>query len=342
MTKKIDLRSDTVTKPTKGMLEYMMKAKVGDDVFGEDPTVNDLQKKVSSMFGMESGLFVPSGVMSNQLALKLLTNPGDEVVIDHKGHVFNYETAAASLISSVQLNPIKGERGKLNPALIADAMRSGQDWEPNPSVVVLENATNKGGGTCYTQEELVTVSSTAAELNLSLHLDGARLWNAMTATNTDPDFYGSIADTITVSFSKGLGAPVGSMLLSSKENIERARRYRKMLGGGMRQVGLLAAAADYAVDHHLPLLEEDHRRAKELARTISSCSKLRIDPDTVETNIVIFEVKNGEVSSALKSLEEKNVLMVPFGSKTIRATFHFEVGDQELEKTKDAIADLFS
>lgn len=342
MSKKIDLRSDTVTKPTEGMLKAMMKAKVGDDVFREDPTVNALQEKVSSMFGMEAGLFVPSGVMSNQLAIKVLSNPGDELIIDHKGHVFNYETAAASLISSVQINPVQGSHGKLSPELITGAMRSGQDWEPNPAVVVVENATNKGGGTCYSEEELMAISSTAAELDLSLHLDGARLWNAMTATNTDPDFYGSVADTITVSFSKGLGAPIGSMLLSSEENIERARRYRKMLGGGMRQVGILAAAAGYAIDNHLSLLVEDHRRAKDIAYTISNCSKLNIDPEAVETNIVIFEVKNGDVSSAVQNLKEKDVLMVPFGSQTIRATFHFEVGDQELEKTKDAIADLFS
>jgi len=337
----IDLRSDTVTKPTEGMRKAMMQASVGDDVFGEDPTVNDLQEKVSSMFGMEAGLFMPSGVMSNQLALKLLSSPGDEVIIDYKGHVFNYETAAASLISSVQLNPVQGRAGKLDPQLIQGAMRSGQDWEPNPSVVVVENATNKGGGTCYTDNELQAISSTASELNLSLHLDGARLWNAFTATHTAPEFYGTVADTMTVSFSKGLGAPVGSMLLSSQENIDKARRFRKMLGGGMRQVGLLAAAADYAIDHHLPLLKEDHRRARELANTISSCNKLEIDPDTVETNIVIFEVSDGQVSLALKNLEDKNVLMVPFGSKTIRATFHFEVGDQELEQTKAAMLDLF-
>ncbi|MDX1585252.1 MAG: GntG family PLP-dependent aldolase [Balneolaceae bacterium] len=342
MSDMIDLRSDTVTKPTDGMRKAMVEAKVGDDVFGEDPTVNELQEKVAAMFGMEAGLFVPSGVMSNQLALKLLSSPGDEVLIDYKGHVFNYETAAASLISSVQLNPLHGTKGKLTPELVKSAMRSGQDWEPNPSVVVVENATNKGGGTCYSDSELRDIADTASELNLSLHLDGARLWNAMTATRTDPEFYGTIADTITVSFSKGLGAPVGSMLLSSKEHIELARRYRKMLGGGMRQIGLLAAAAGYAIDHHLPLLKEDHRRAKELARTISKCSKLAIDPETVETNIVIFEVRIGEVESALEHLRDRNIQMVPFGANTIRATFHFEVGDRELEKVCKAMEILFT
>lgn len=324
------------------MRNAMMQAKVGDDVFGEDPTVNQLQERVSSLFGMEAGLFVPSGVMSNQLALKLLCNAGDEVLIDYKGHIFNYETAAASLISSVQLNPLRGTRGKLTPDLIKEAMRSGQDWEPNPSVVVIENATNKGGGTCYSESELRDMATSASEMGLSVHLDGARLWNAMTATHTAPEFYGTIADTITVSFSKGLGAPVGSMLLSSKEQIGKARRYRKMLGGGMRQVGMLAAAADYAIEHHLPLLKEDHRRAKELARTISNCSKLAIDPDTVESNIIIFKVKSGEVDSALKQLRDKDIHMVPFGSNTIRATFHFEIGDSELETVCRTIKTLFN
>lgn len=337
----IDLRSDTVTKPTEGMRKAMMEANVGDDVFEEDPTVNALQEKVSGMFGMEAGLFVPSGVMSNQLALKLLSSAGDEVLIDYKGHVFNYETAAASLISSVQLNPLRGTKGKLNSRLIREAMRSGQDWEPKPSVVVVENATNKGGGTCYTESELRDIASTASDLGLSVHLDGARLWNAMTATQTVSDFYGSVAETITVSFSKGLGAPVGSMLLSTREKIESARRYRKMLGGGMRQVGILAAAADYAIEHHLPMLKEDHRRAKELAHTISNCSRLTIDPETVETNIVIFEVNSGEVDSALQQLSEREIHMVPFGSNTIRATFHFEIGDRELGKVCKAMETLF-
>lgn len=337
----IDLRSDTVTKPTQGMLEAMMEAEVGDDVFGEDPTVNAFQDKIARMFGMEAGLFVPSGVMSNQLAIKVLTNPGEEVIIDYKGHMFNYETSAASLISSVQINPVRGEHGKLNPDLIAEAMRSGHDWEPRPSVVVIENSTNKGGGVCHTRNELDEIKGKAEELNLSVHFDGARIWNAMVATGIKPEFFGSVADTMTVSFSKGLGAPVGSMLLSSKENIARARRYRKMLGGGMRQVGLLAAAADYAVDNHLALLKEDHRRAKTLAGTIAGCSKLDIDPDTVETNIVIFEVNDGNVSSAIMQLQEKGIRMVPFGPRSIRATFHFQIGDAELNITRKVVEDLF-
>lgn len=337
----IDLRSDTVTKPTEGMLQAMMKAPVGDDVFGEDPSVNALQKSLAQLFDFEAGLFVPSGVMSNQLSLKVLTNPGDEVIIDETGHVFNYETAAASLISSVQIHPVAGFSGKLNGELIRHAVRTGKDWEPVSRLVVIENTTNKGGGACYTKEELLEVKAAAGELGLAVHLDGARIWNAITASNIAPDFFGGIADTMTISFSKGLGAPAGSMMLSSAENIRRARRYRKMLGGGMRQVGILAAAADYAIEHHWPLLEHDHRRAKELAGIIATCDGLSIDPDSVETNILIFDVLEEDAGLALKKLEEKNILMTLFGPGTIRATFHFQIDDEALEKTGQAIKELF-
>ncbi|MDZ7715604.1 MAG: GntG family PLP-dependent aldolase [Balneolaceae bacterium] len=337
----IDLRSDTVTSPTTGMLKAMTDANVGDDVFGEDPTVNAFQEKIAAMFGMEAGLFVPSGVMSNQLALKVLTNPGEEVIIDHKGHIFNYETSAASLISGVQIHPVEGTKGKLNPDLIQSAMRGGNDWEPLPSVVVVENTTNKGGGTCYSKEELARIKQKADELDLGLHLDGARIWNAIVATGIDPDFFGTVADTITVSFSKGLGAPVGSMLLSSNKNITKARRFRKMLGGGMRQVGILAAAADYAVENHFSLLKEDHRRAKELAHAINECEGLTIDLESVESNIIIFKVDNGEVDSALTQLEDQGVRMVPFGSGNIRATMHFQVTDADLKIAQKAIKHIF-
>lgn len=337
----IDLRSDTVTKPTPGMLDAMFQAEVGDDVFREDPTVNAFQKKMAEMFGMEAGLFTPSGVMSNQLALKVLTKSGEEVIIDHKGHVFNYETSAASLISGVQLNPVRGHKGKLDPQLITAAMRSGLDWEPLPSVVVVENSTNKGGGVCYTHKELEDIRLTATEHDLAIHLDGARIWNAMVATDIDPVFFGGIADTITVSFSKGLGAPVGSMLLASEEHIQQARRYRKMLGGGMRQIGLLAAAADYAVEYHLPLLKEDHRRAKELAKVVDQSDGFSVDLESVETNILIFEVLNETAENVLRELKARNVLMVPFGSNTIRATFHNQIDDEDLEKVKSAFADLY-
>lgn len=337
----IDLRSDTVTKPTPEMLDFMTKAEVGDDVFAEDPTVTAFEQKVFAMFGMEAGLFVPSGTMSNQLGVKVLTNPGDEILIDHKGHIFNYETGGAGFLSGVQISTIQGKKGKLSPEDIKNSVRGGFDWEPRTSVLCLENTTNKGGGVCYSKDELSSLKSFADKNNLKVHLDGARIWNAMVHTGIEPTFFGEIADTISVCFSKGLGAPVGSMLLSYKENITKARRFRKMWGGGMRQVGLLAAAADFALDNNFSKLKKDHERAKQLAEAVDGCSNLSIDLNSVETNIVIFDVKNESAVEALARLEEKGVRMVPFGPNTIRATFHYQIGDAELQKVVDSMKELF-
>jgi len=336
----IDLRSDTVTRPTKEMLDAMTTAETGDDVFGEDITVNRFEEKMSKLFGMEAGLFVPSGTMSNQLCIKVLTEPGDEVIIDELGHVFNYETAAAAHLSSVQLRPLKGIRGKITSDLIKAAIRTKNDWDPHSRVIAVENTTNKGGGSCYTESELASIKDLADEQEMHVHLDGARIWNAVTVTGTDPGFYGNVSDTISICFSKGLGAPVGSMMLSSVQRIKKARRFRKMLGGGMRQVGLLAAAADYAVDNHWPLLEEDHRRARKLASAISEKKGLTINPEDVESNIVIFDVDHDSAETVLNQLAEKGVLMVPFGPKTIRATFHFQVDDHDLEQILKAVKEL--
>lgn len=338
----IDLRSDTVTKPTPEMLDFMTKAEVGDDVFAEDPTVAAFEQKVSAMFGMEAGLFVPSGTMSNQLGIKVLTNPGDEILIDHKGHVFNYETGGAGFLSGVQVSIIQGKKGKLSTEDIKNSVRGGFDWEPRTSVLCLENTTNKGGGVCYSKDELSSLKSFADQNNLKVHLDGARIWNAMVHTGIEPTFFGEIADTISVCFSKGLGAPVGSMLLSSKENITKARRFRKMWGGGMRQVGLLAAAADFALDNNFSKLKKDHERAKKLAEAVDDCTNLSIDLSSVETNIVIFDVEKESAVEALAKLEEKGVRMVPFGPNTIRATFHFQIGDEELQKVVDSMKELFN
>ncbi len=339
--KTIDLRSDTITKPTPEMLEFMIQAEVGDDVFAEDPTVKAFEEKISNLFGMEAGLFVPSGTMGNQLGVKVLTNPGDEILIDYKGHIYNYETGGAGMLSGVQINPIHGSNGKLSVSDIKDHVRGNFDWEPKTSVLCLENTTNKGGGVCYSKEELKSLKAFADENNLKVHVDGARIWNAMVATGVEPEFFGEIGHTLSVCFSKGLGAPAGSMLISTKENIAKARRFRKMWGGGMRQVGLLAAAADYALDNNLPKLKEDHRRAKKLAKAISECSQLSVDTDSVETNIVIFDVLDESATDALAKLEAEGVLMVPFGPKTIRATFHFEIGDEQLEKVVSVIRKIF-
>lgn len=333
----IDLRSDTVTRPTPGMLKAMNEAEVGDDVFGEDPSVNLFQSEMAELFGMEAGLFVPSGTMSNQLCLHLLTDPGDEVIIDELGHVFNYETGAAAHLSSIQLRPLKGKQGKLSKGLIEPAIRTQNEWDPLTRVIAIENSTNKGGGAFYTKEELIEISNLATQNDVAVHLDGARIWNAMIASGIEAEFFGSIADTISICFSKGLGAPVGSMLLSDEKTVKAARRIRKMWGGGMRQVGLLAAAAKYGYEHNYSLMSEDHRRAKELAKVLVDHPAFKIDPETVQTNIVLFDVIEGSAESALSYFSKHGVEMVPFGPKTIRATFHFQIEDQDLTRVFEVI-----
>lgn len=337
----IDLRSDTVTTPTSQMRKEMAGAEVGDDVFGEDPTVNAFEEKVADMFGFEAGLFTPSGTMANQLAVNVLTEQGDEVLIEETGHIFNYESTAASHLSSVLLRPLPGTKGKLSAELLKDTIRGQHEWEPRTSVIALENTTNKGGGCCYSEQQLAALSAFATQNDLALHLDGARIWNAMMATQTEPTLYSRIADTMSVCFSKGLGAPVGSMILSSQENITEARRMRKMWGGGMRQIGMLAAAADHAVEFHLPKLKEDHRRARALAEVIDQCSGLSIDLESVETNILIFEVKNASATEAVEKLAGEGIKLVPFGPQTLRATFHFQITDEDLDKVKSAFKQLF-
>lgn len=325
----IDLRSDTVTRPTPEMLEFMCKAEVGDDVFSEDPTANAFEKKVAEMFGQQAGLFIPTGTMSNQLCLNVLTQPGEEVILDEYAHIFNYESGAGAMLSGIQLRPLKGTRGLLNAEQVEAAIRPRNDWDPHTSVIALENTTNKGGGSWYDLETIQKIREVADKYNLSLHLDGARIWNALTESDYNAHEMGSLFDTISVSFSKGLGAPVGSMMLSSKENIKKARRMRKMFGGGMRQIGILAAAADYAMEHHFPLLKTDHERARVLAKVIENSRSFEIDIDSVKTNILMFDVKNGTAESALASLREGGIMMTAFGPKTIRAVFHFQVTETD-------------
>lgn len=338
----IDLRSDTVTKPTPEMLQAMTKAEVGDDVFAGDPTVNAFQDKVAQLFGMEAGLFVPSGTMSNQLGIKVLTEPGDEILIDEKGHIFNYETGATPFLSGVQIHTIEGSRGKINPEMLKDRPRGEFDWEPVTKVVCIENSTNKGGGVCYTSEELKAIKDYADENDLYVHVDGARIWNAITASGVKASFFGEIADTISVCFSKGLGAPVGSMLLSSENMIRKARRFRKMWGGGMRQVGLLAAAAEYALDNHWQLLEQDHKHARQVAEVVGQLDDFRVNLEVLETNILMFDTVNHSASEVLAILEEEGVSMIPFGPNTIRATFHFQVSSEDVRKVISTLRNKFS
>nr|AOE07802.1 threonine aldolase [uncultured bacterium] len=340
--KVIDLRSDTVTKPTQQMKQVMLEAEVGDDVFGEDELTNNFQAKMATLFGMEAGLYVPSGTMSNQLALKVLTQPSNEVLIESKGHILQYETGGASSLSSVQLLPLEGYSGKLSSEQISPAVRGAYDWEPETKVVCIEHSTNKGGGTVYSLDELRSIKQECERHGLYVHVDGARIWNALVATGQKPQEIGQIADTLSICFSKGLGAPVGSMLLSSTKNIAKARRFRKMWGGGMRQIGLLTAAADYAVEHHWPKLALDHEHAKTFAQTISEISALQIDLDSVQTNIVLFDTGNRNAIEVLEVFGQNGIKMVPFGPSTVRATFHFQIEEADVNRLLEVTRQCFN
>ncbi len=327
----IDLRSDTVTRPTDAMWNAMYKVPVGDDVFREDPGLNAIEEKMAALFGKEAGVFVPSGTMGNQLGLKVHTQPADEVIIDEKSHLFHSEGAAGGLISGIQLRTIQGNRGILSAEMVKSAIRDRNDWDPRTRLVALENTSNMGGGTCYSMQTLKDIFRLTRQYDLALHLDGARIWNAAIATGTELYEYGAICDTLSVCFSKGLGAPVGSMLLGSEDLINKARRYRKLLGGGMRQAGMLAAAASHAVDHHFKALADDHRKAKIMSGVLAESPCFEINPEEVETNIVLFRVVNGSVAETLKWFYDHGVAMIPFGEKLIRATFHLEITDRDLE-----------
>ncbi len=338
----IDLRSDTVTRPPEGMRRAMYEAEVGDDVFGEDPTVNRLQETVAALLGKEAGLFVPSGMMGNQLGLKVHTQPGDEVIVERTCHIFNYESGAPGLLSGVVLNVLDGQRGLLTVDQVRRAVRHGYYWESPSRLLCLENTLNKAGGIIYPLDRMQALAAVAREHDLRLHLDGARLWNATAATGIPEKDYAAPFDTVTVCLSKGLGAPIGSVLTGSKELITSAHRYRKLFGGGMRQVGILAAAGLYALEHHRPHLTDDHAKARRLAEGIAEIPAFSIDLDTVETNIVMFDVAEGGSLSALETLQAEGVAMVPFGPTTIRATTHRDVSMDDIEQALAVMNRLFA
>ena len=285
----IELRSDTFTKPTKEMLDFMFSANVGDDVWDEDQTMKALENKIAEMFGMEAALFCPSGTMANQIAIKVHTQPGDEVVCDYSSHIYQYEGGGIAFNSSASVNLLKGTNGKISVALVKDSLKEENIHFPRTSLVSVENTTNKGGGACYKLKDLQDLASFCSSQNLAFHMDGARLFNAIVKTNTKPKDYGGIFDSISVCISKGLGAPIGSLLLGTTKFIHQAKRIRKVLGGGMRQVGYLAAACDYALEHHIDLLKEDHRRAHEI-ETLLKDRPYVISVLPVETNIIIFSM----------------------------------------------------
>lgn len=340
----IDLRSDTVTKPSPAMRRVMAEAAVGDDVFGDDPTVNSLQEKVAAIFHKEAALFVPSGTMANTVAILAYTQRGDEVIVEKDSHTFNYEVAGSATLAGVQLHPLVGKRGVLSVEQIRQAVRPDDPHFPPTRLICLENTHNRGGGKVYPVETIAEIREYALSHNIQMHLDGARLFNACVATGLAAHDYAQYFDSLMFCFSKGLGAPIGSIIVGSKEYIERAHRYRKMLGGGMRQVGIIAAAANYALEHNINRLEQDHQHAKMLAETLAQIKKFYIDPETVETNIVIFDVSRTDYTSAelVEMLQQKGVLMVPFGEYLVRAVTHLDVNRQHIERAIDIIRNTFA
>ena len=334
---KINLISDTVTKPTPEMLEYMMNAEVGDDVFKQDPTVNALEERVAKLFGKQKALFFPSGSMANQAAIKLHTQPSDQVICDKFAHIYNYEAGGASFNSGVSCKLIDGDKGMFTAAQVKEAINPNAFYYSQTSLVAIENTTNKGGGACWDFNELKKIKEVCDEHKLGYHLDGARLWNALVAKQETAKQYGSLFDTISVCFSKGLGCPVGSMLIGDEAIMEHAIRVRKLFGGNMRQIGYLAAAADYALDNHIDRLVDDHKRAKQLGVALEN-SPLVKKVEPIETNIVIFNVADGvDENEFVNKLAEKYILLISMGEGKLRMVTHLDFTDAMLEKTLDEI-----
>lgn len=331
----IDLRSDTVTRPTKAMLEAMFAAEVGDDVFQDDPTVNALEAKSAALFGYESALYCPSGTMTNQIAIKVHTTPGDEVICDALSHIYLYEGGGMMSNSLVSATLLTGDYGRINAEQVRDSIKADDIHAPISRLVSLENTVNKGGGCYYDLAEIQQIKGVCEAHGLSLHLDGARLFNALVETGERPDQYGQVFDSISICLSKGLGAPVGSLLLGTKDFIKKARRVRKRFGGGWRQAGYLAAAGIYALDQHVDRLKEDHQRAKTIEGIVRRIPEV-IDVLPVYTNIVIFQLAEGLLATDyVQKLNEKGIRCAPFGKDKVRMVTHLDFNDDhltELEK----------
>ncbi|NNE04007.1 MAG: threonine aldolase [Eudoraea sp.] len=338
----INLISDTVTKPGPGMLDAMMSAAVGDDVFKADPSVNALEEKVAALFGMEAALFFPSGTMTNQTAIKLHTDPGDQLICDKYAHVYNYEGGGVSFNSGVSCRLIDGQRGMMTAEQVEAAINPPDFYHsPLSKLVCIENTTNKGGGACWDFEELKRIQKVCKTHDLAYHLDGARIWNALVAKSESPKDYGSLFDTISVCLSKGLGCPVGSVLVGDKEKIDNALRIRKILGGGMRQAGYLAAAGIYALDNHIDRLGDDHRKAKELGQQLQGMDLIKkVEP--IETNIIIFEIHEDTLSSEyfLQQLNDKGIQLISMGQGKLRMVTHMDYTQQMHEHTLEVLSSL--
>jgi len=334
-----DLRSDTVTRPTQGMMAAIAAAELGDDVFGDDPTVNRLQDRIAALLGKEAALFVPSGSMSNQICVKAHTQPGDELLCDANCHIYSYEAGGPAALSGVTCRTIDGDHGILDVSQLEDKIRAADDHLVRTRLVALENTHNRGGGRIYPLEKIQAISGWAHENGLLVHLDGARLWNAIVVTGVPAHEWARPFDSISVCFSKGLGAPIGSALAGSREFVQRARRIRKRFGGGMRQAGLLAAAALYALDHHVERLAEDHRHARVIAEAVADTPGLILDPPEVETNLVWFKVDpdwaTGQAVAA--TLRQNGILVHIAAPQKLRACTHLDVSAAQTEKAAQTI-----
>ncbi len=339
----IDLRSDTVTQPTDGMRKAMAAAEVGDDVFGEDPSVNRLQERMADLLGKEQALFVASGTMGNLVSILTHTRPGDEVILEAQSHPFHYEFAGAAAFGGVQFFPVPGNRGVLDADDIIPAIRPDDGHHSPTRLICLENTHNRGGGKVYPLEKIEGIRALADQRRLVMHLDGARLFNATVATGINPETYCAPFDSVSVCLSKGLGCPVGSVIAGTADWIKEARRFRKRLGGGRRQAGILAAAGLYALDHHIDRLAEDHRRARELADAISQLPLFEFTPSTVETNIIVVPIHDPGVTpeEVVERLKSEGVLAVPFGPREIRLVTHLGIDDKDISRTIEVFDKLF-
>lgn len=339
----IDLRSDTVTRPSQAMRSAMANAEVGDDVFGEDPTVNALQETVAKLLGKEKALFVPSGCMSNQLALKAHTEMGDEVIMEQDAHMFNYETAAPSVMSAVQVKTIPGIRGVFRADDLPPHIRPALYYMPKTRVICIENTHNRAGGTIFPIDEIKKISAFCKERGIIFHLDGARLWNASVATGIPVKEWAQYFDSVSVCFSKGLGAPVGSTICGTKEFIIKAHKWRKVFGGGMRQSGIIAAGALYAVQHNVERLRDDHAKAAFFADALSSVPSLTIDRESVQTNIVLVDVqKTGKSPQEVIAMAKEHGILISGGTyTTFRAVMHMDVSMEQVQSSVDIFKRIF-
>ncbi|MDJ0705545.1 MAG: low-specificity L-threonine aldolase [Leptolyngbyaceae cyanobacterium MO_188.B28] len=328
----IDLRSDTITQPTPAMREVIAQAPVGDDVFGDDPTVNELEAYVAGLLGKAAAVYMPSGTMTNEVALRVHTEPGDEIILDSESHLYYYEGGGPAALSGAMCRLIQGTKGIFTAGELVGALRPADPHFPKSKLVCLENTHNRGGGRIYPLSTIEEIAQVCQRHDLKLHLDGARLWNACAATGIDASTYAAPFDTVSVCFSKGLGAPVGSALVGSEEHIQRARRFRKLFGGGMRQAGMIAAGALYALKYHRDRLREDHINAKSLAQGLRQIEGVDLELDDVQTNIVLFHTEVMPATALVQQLREQDVAVLAVGPHTIRAVTHLMVSAEQIQQ----------